>query len=61
MLSSGGRSGEGRVHLEKTGLLCTPGAAFGSLGEGHVRLALVQPPAVMEEIVQAVEAGGILR
>lgn len=47
--------------VEKTGLLCTPGAAFGSLGEGHVRLALVQPPAVMEEIVQAVEAGGILR
>ena len=47
--------------VEKTGLLCTPGAAFGSLGEGHVRLALVQPPAVMEEIVRAVEAGGILR
>ena len=46
--------------VEKTGLLCTPGAAFGSLGEGHVRLALVQPPAVMEEIVRAVEAGGIL-
>ena len=47
--------------VEKTGLLCTPCAAFGSLGEGHVRLALVQPPAVMEEIVRAVEAGGILR
>ena len=47
--------------VEKTGLLCTPGAAFGSLGEGHVRLALVQPPAVMEEIAQAVKAGGILR
>ncbi len=47
--------------VEKTGLLCTPGAAFGSLGEGHVRLALVQPPAVMEEIVQAVKDGGILR
>lgn len=47
--------------VEKTGLLCTPGAAFGSLGEGHVRLALVQPPAVMGEIVQAVEAGDILR
>ena len=47
--------------VEKTGLLCTPGAAFGSLGEGHVRLALVQPPAVMEEIVRAVKDGGILR
>lgn len=46
--------------LERTGLLCTPGAAFGSLGEGHVRFALVQPPEVMTEIVQAVEQSGIL-
>lgn len=46
--------------LERTGLLCTPGAAFGSLGEGHVRFALVQPPEVMAEIVQAVEQSGIL-
>ncbi len=47
--------------LEKTGLLCTPGAAFGSLGEGHVRFALVQPPEVMREIVQAVAASGMIR
>ena len=46
--------------LERTGLLCTPGAAFGPLGEGHVRFALVQPVSVMEEIVAAVEVGGIL-
>lgn len=27
--------------LENTGVLCTPGSAFGSRGEGHVRFALV--------------------
>lgn len=46
--------------LDRTGLLCTPGSAFGSLGEGHVRFALVRPVPVMEEIVSAVEASGIL-
>ena len=46
--------------LERTGLLCTPGSAFGPLGEGHVRFALVRPVPVMEEIVAAVKAGGIV-
>lgn len=46
--------------LERTGLLCTPGSAFGPLGEGHARFALVQPVPVMKEIVAAVKAGGIL-
>lgn len=46
--------------LERTGLLCTPGSAFGPLGEGHVRFALVRPVQVMEKIVAAVKAGGIL-
>ena len=46
--------------LERTGLLCTPGSAFGSLGEGHVRFALVRPAAVMEEIASAVADSGIL-
>ena len=41
--------------LENTGVLCTPGSAFGSEGEGHVRFALVLPP---EEIKKAVEAVG---
>lgn len=27
--------------LENTGVVCTPGSAFGSLGENHVRFALV--------------------
>ncbi len=47
--------------LERTGLLCTPGSAFGTLGEGHVRFALVQPPEVMREIVQAVDASGMIK
>ncbi len=46
--------------LDRTGLLCTPGSAFGPLGEGHVRFALVQPVSVMNEIVQSVYASGIL-
>lgn len=47
--------------LERTGLLCTPGSAFGELGEGHVRFALVQPVDVMREIVAAVAASWIIR
>ena len=47
--------------LEKTGLLCTPGSAFGTLGEGHVRFALVQPVQVIEEIIRVVEKSGIVK
>jgi LL-diaminopimelate aminotransferase len=47
--------------LERTGLLCTPGSAFGTLGEGYVRFALVQPPEVMAEIVEAVRESGIIQ
>ncbi|MBR1846068.1 MAG: aminotransferase class I/II-fold pyridoxal phosphate-dependent enzyme [Oscillospiraceae bacterium] len=47
--------------LERTGLLCTPGIAFGSLGEGHVRFALVLPVEEIEKIVAAVDASGIIR
>ncbi|NJE73047.1 aminotransferase class I/II-fold pyridoxal phosphate-dependent enzyme [Pseudoflavonifractor sp. SW1122] len=46
--------------LERSGLLCTPGSAFGQLGEGHVRFALVQPVPVMQEIVAAVAKSGML-
>ena len=46
--------------LERTGLLCTPGSAFGSLGEGYVRFALVQPPDVMKRIVETVKESGII-
>ena len=46
--------------LERTGVLCTPGSAFGSLGEGHVRFALVLRTAQMEELIQAISESGIL-
>ena len=46
--------------MERSGLICTPGSAFGSLGEGHVRFALVQPVEKMQEIVAAVDRCGIL-
>lgn len=46
--------------MERSGLICTPGSAFGSLGEGHVRFALVQPVEKMREIVAAVDRCGIL-
>ena len=36
--------------LNKTGVLCTPGSSFGSLGEGHVRFALVLPHEDIENI-----------
>lgn len=47
--------------MEKTGLLCTPGSSFGSLGKGHVRFALVLPVSVIEEAVKAVDVSGILK
>jgi LL-diaminopimelate aminotransferase len=37
--------------LSNTGVLCTPGSAFGSNGEGFVRFALVHPENVIDEAV----------
>ena len=45
--------------LDKTGVLVTPGSAFGPSGEGYVRMALVQSEAAMRKIVEAVAASGI--
>ena len=47
--------------LEHTGLLCTPGAAFGALGEGFVRFALVLPPEEIAEMIRAVDESGFLK
>jgi LL-diaminopimelate aminotransferase len=35
--------------LDRTGILCTPGSSFGSLGKGYVRFALVLPVETIEE------------
>lgn len=47
--------------MEKTGVLCTPGSSFGSLGKGHVRFALVLPVEKIKEAVRAIAESGMLR
>lgn len=46
--------------LEKSGVLCTPGSSFGSLGKGHVRFALTMPVEQIKEAVEAVKNSGML-
>ncbi|MCR5175808.1 MAG: aminotransferase class I/II-fold pyridoxal phosphate-dependent enzyme [Anaerovibrio sp.] len=45
--------------LDKTGVLVTPGSAFGPSGEGYVRMALVQSEEDMQKAVDSVKASGI--
>lgn len=47
--------------MEKAGVIVVPGTAFGSLGEGYVRLALVYPVETIEKAVAAIEESGICR
>ncbi|MBR5800564.1 MAG: aminotransferase class I/II-fold pyridoxal phosphate-dependent enzyme [Lachnospiraceae bacterium] len=47
--------------LEKSGVLCTPGSSFGSLGKGHVRFALTMPVEELEKAVLAVKESGMIR
>ena len=47
--------------VEKTGVLCTPGSSFGSLGKGYVRFALTMPVDRIREAVGAIEQAGIIR
>ena len=46
--------------MEKTGVIVTPGASFGRLGEGYVRMALVLPPDQMKAAAEAIRQSGIL-
>jgi LL-diaminopimelate aminotransferase len=46
--------------VEQSGVLCTPGASFGPLGEGYVRFALTLPPARIRLAVAAIAESGIL-
>ena len=46
--------------LEKTGVIFTPGSAFGPAGEGHVRIALVQDEDVMRTAIDTIRDSGIL-
>ncbi|MCR5592043.1 MAG: aminotransferase class I/II-fold pyridoxal phosphate-dependent enzyme [Lachnospiraceae bacterium] len=47
------------VLLEKTGILCTPGPAFGSGGEGYVRFALVDDKEILAEAAYAIKESGL--
>ena len=46
--------------LEKTGVLCTPGSAFGSLGEGHVRFALTKTVEEIHAIIKLIAESDVL-
>ncbi len=47
--------------LDKSGVLVTPGSAFGQEGEGYVRLALVQDEDTLRDAVRLIGSSGILR
>ncbi len=46
--------------MEKSGVLCTPGSSFGTLGKGCVRFALTLPEEKIREAVEAVERSGMI-
>ena len=47
--------------LKRTGVLVTPGSAFGPSGEGYVRMALVQDEDEMLWSVKSIDESGILK
>ena len=47
--------------LDKTGVICTPGSSFGSLGKGYVRFALTFPVEVIEEAIEKIATSGMIR
>lgn len=46
--------------IDKTGVICTPGSSFGTLGEGYVRFALVLPVDKIKEIIKIIDKSNIL-
>lgn len=47
--------------MEETGVIVTPGSAFGSEGEGYVRMALVVDESIIEEIIGVLDESGMFR
>ncbi len=47
--------------IDRTGVICTPGSAFGPRGEGYVRFALVAPPDTMRRAAKLIQESGILK
>ena len=46
--------------LEKTGVLCTPGIAFGTMSEGYVRFALVLSVEEIKEALKKIKESGMI-
>ena len=46
--------------LEKTGVIVVPGRSFGQMGEGYVRIALVQPEEKILKAIGLIKESGIL-
>ena len=46
--------------MEETGVIVVPGTAFGDLGEGYVRMALVHDIPVIEKVVNIIKESHIL-
>ena len=46
--------------MERSGVLCTPGSSFGSLGKGHVRFALTMSVEQIQAAVKAVKESGMI-
>lgn len=46
--------------MNRSGVICTPGASFGPSGEGYVRFALTLPVEQLKQAVAAVKASGML-
>ena len=45
--------------MEKTGVIVTPGSAFGEDGEGYARLALTHSVEEIKEAAKAIKESGI--
>ncbi len=46
--------------VDKAGVICTPGTAFGPHGEGYVRFALVRSCEKLREIVDVIAESGVI-
>lgn len=47
--------------MERIGVIVTPGSAFGSEGEGYVRMALVVDEQMIAEIIRVLDESGIFK
>lgn len=47
--------------VDRTGIICTPGTAFGPSGEGYVRFALIYPPEELKGLARIIDESGLLK